>query len=120
VQRSRLLAAHTLLMSLAAAPILAEEAKLPACEPSIRATEFAGSLSIIEDCHFEGEAVVSFTVKANGRTTNIVVQNVRAARGDRYRACLSSYARTLIQGYRFPKRDQACHHVMPLTFGTKS
>ena len=119
MQRFSFLTLFTMLASLSAAPILTAGTELPPCEPSLRYTEIAGPFTLNEDCYFEGEALASFTVKANGRTTNIVVKNVRAARGDRYRACLGDYARSLVSGFRFPKRDQACYHTMPLTFGTQ-
>ena len=86
----------------------------------MKATTFRGPVALIENCRFESEVIVSFTVKANGRTTKIVVETVRGSNGKRSDYCVSDYARSIVRGSQFPKRDQACHHVMTFHFADKT
>ena len=98
-----------------AVPIVSAD-ELPACEPSIKAKRVASPLVLREDCPLQGKVVVSFRVKANGRTTNIVIETVRADGGKAPKYCVSDYARAIVQGFRYPKRDADCQHVMAFSF----
>lgn len=82
MQRLRIPALSALLATAGATPMVAAS-DLPPCEPALKATRLVGPVVFVQDCPFEGEVIVSFTVKANGRTTNIVVEAVRATTGNR-------------------------------------
>ncbi len=104
------------LFGLASTALVVAADDLPKCEPSLRSTEFTGPMVLDQNCRLAGEVIVSFTVRANGRTTNVVVETVRATGRNHSGYCVSDYARALVRGSRFPKRDQACHHVLTFNF----
>ena len=115
----QLLATGVLVGAACVAPIAAAE-ELPPCEPTLKPTEFKGTIELSRDCRLEGRVTVSFTIKANGRTTSIVVESFRAGEHRRADYCVSDYARAYIRGSRFPARDQACQHAMTLDFTDKT
>lgn len=118
MQHLKLLALGTLIGAISVTPVVAAD-DLPPCDSSLKAERIASPLVLTEECPFQGEVVVSFKVKANGRTTNIVIESVRAGQGKPPKYCVSDYARAFVQGLRFPKRDRACQHVMPFSFTDK-
>lgn len=118
MQHLKLLALGALIGAVSATPIVSADELAP-CEPSLKATHIASPLVLTEECPFQGEVVVSFRVKANGRTTNIVIETVRAGQGKPPKYCVSNYARAFVQGFRFPKRDEDCQHVMAFNFSDK-
>lgn len=118
MHRLKVLALGALIGALGAAPIVSAD-ELPPCEPALKAKRIASPLVLTEECPFRGEVVVSFRVKTNGRTTNIVIETVRAGQGKAPKYCVGDYARAFVQGFRFPKRDAACQHVMAFSFSDK-
>lgn len=119
MQQFRLLALGALLGTVSLTPIASAD-ELPACEPSLKAKRVASPLVLTEECPFQGKVIVSFRVKANGRTTNIVIETVRGDQGKAPKYCVSDYARAFVQGFRFPKRDADCQHVMAFSFSDKN
>jgi hypothetical protein len=119
MRQFQFLATGVLICAACAAPIAAAE-ELPPCDPTLRPTEFKGVIELSRDCRLEGRVTVSFTIKVNGRTTNIVIESFRAGEHRRADYCVSDYARAYIRGSRFPARDQACQHVMTIDFTGKT
>lgn len=119
LQQFRSLALGTLIGAFVVTPIVSAD-ELPPCDPSLKAQRVASPLVLTEECPFEGKVIVSFRVKANGRTTNIVIEMVRGDQGKAPKYCVSDYARAFVQGFRFPKRDADCQHVMAFSFSDKN
>lgn len=118
MQHVRLLALGALIGVVGVTPIVSAD-ELPPCEPSLKAKHVASPLVLTEEYPFQGEVVISFRVKPNGRTTNIKIEAVRAGQGKPPKYCVSDYARAFVQGFRYPKRDAACQHVMAFSFSDK-
>ena len=118
MQHLKLLALGALIGAVSVTPIISAD-ELPRCDPSLKAKRIASPLVLTEECPFQGEVVVSFRVKANGRTTNIVIETVRAGQDKAPKYCVSDYARAFVQGLRFPKSDGDCQHVMAFGFSDK-
>ena len=119
MQHFRSLTLGALIGAVCATPCVSAD-ELPPCEPSIKAKHNASPLVLTEECPLQGKVIVSFRVKANGRTTNIVIETVRAGEGKAPKYCVSDYARALVQGFRFPKRAADCQHVMAFNFSDKT
>ncbi len=115
MQRRKISALTVFVGIMTTAPIAVAN-DIPPCESTIRPTEVRGPGVVIERCNPTGEARVSFAINVDGRTSDIVVESVQAVEGERFNSCLSEYALDAVRKVRYPVRDNACRHTIPVRF----